>query len=157
MGCLAWSRSGIAVPRKSSALIVLSSIWTRRRPLASHRREAALRMRKIPRDEGLSTWPKLTGGKGIHMAPFRKPIQHDEAHRYALRLVRRLAEDDPQRAISLVRRETRCGRIFLDYLRNGRGSIGIGTYSPRVRVGFPIAARCPGHVSRPASRPMPLR
>jgi bifunctional non-homologous end joining protein LigD len=102
--------------------------------------EAALRMRDILQDEGLSTWPKLTGGKGIHlMAPLRKPILHDEAHRYALRLVRRLAHDEPQHYM-LSAQGNRRGRIFLDYLRNGRGTTAIGTYSPRVREGFPIAA-----------------
>jgi bifunctional non-homologous end joining protein LigD len=102
--------------------------------------EAALRMRDILQDEGLSTWPKLTGGKGIHlMAPLRKPILHDDAHRYALRLVRRLAEQDPKHYM-LSAQGNRRGRIFLDYLRNGRGTTAIGTYSPRVREGFPIAA-----------------
>jgi bifunctional non-homologous end joining protein LigD len=75
--------------------------------------EAALRMRDILQDEGLSTWPKLTGGKGIHlMAPLRKPILHDEAHRYALRLVRRLAQDEPQHYM-LSAQGNRRGRIFL--------------------------------------------
>ncbi len=102
--------------------------------------EAALRMREILQGEGLSTWPKLTGGKGIHvMAPLRKPMLHDEAHRYALRLVKLLAERDPAHYI-LSAQENRRGRIFLDYLRNGRGTTAIGTYSPRVREGFPIAA-----------------
>jgi bifunctional non-homologous end joining protein LigD len=102
--------------------------------------EAALRMRNLLGDEGLSTWPKLTGGKGIHlMAPLRKPILHDEAHRYALRLVRRLAEQDPKHYMLSAQRNRR-GRIFLDYLRNGRGTTAIGTYSPRVREEFPIAA-----------------
>ena len=64
--------------------------------------EAALRMREILEEEGLSTWPKLTGGKGIHvMAPLPKAILHDEAHRYALRLVKRLAEKDPNITCSL--------------------------------------------------------
>ena len=102
--------------------------------------EAALRIREILRDEGLSTWPKLTGGKGIHvMAPLPKPILHDEAHRHALRLVRVLAQRHPDHYI-LSAQGNRRGRIFLDYLRNGRGTTAIGTYSPRVRADFPIAA-----------------
>jgi bifunctional non-homologous end joining protein LigD len=97
-------------------------------------------MREILENEGLSTWPKLTGGKGIHlMAPLQNPILHDEAHRYALRLVRRLADQDAQHYM-LSAQGSRRGRIFLDYLRNGRGTTAIGTYSPRVREGFPIAA-----------------
>ena len=35
---------------------------------------------------------------------------------------------------------TRRGKIFIDYLRNGRGQTAIGTFSPRARVNFPIAA-----------------
>jgi len=31
-------------------------------------------------------------------------------------------------------------RLFIDHLRNGRGTTAIGTYSPRARPGFPIAA-----------------
>jgi bifunctional non-homologous end joining protein LigD len=102
--------------------------------------EAALRMREILQVEGLSTWPKLTGGKGVHvMAPLPKPILHDEAHRYASLLVRALAERHPHHYI-LSAQDNRRGRIFLDYLRNGRGTTAIGTFSPRVREGFPIAA-----------------
>jgi bifunctional non-homologous end joining protein LigD len=102
--------------------------------------EAALRVRELLEGEGLSSWPKLTGGKGIHvMAPLPKPILHDEAHRKALWLVRVLAERDREHYI-LSPQGSRRGRIFLDYLRNGRGTTAIGTYSPRVREGFPIAA-----------------
>jgi bifunctional non-homologous end joining protein LigD len=36
--------------------------------------------------------------------------------------------------------EKRAERIFIDYLRNGRGTTAIGTLSPRARAGFPVAA-----------------
>src|SRR3954462_14262698 len=49
------------------------------------------------------------------------------------------SDDDPQHYM-LSAQGNRRGRIFLDYLRNGRGTTAIGTYSPRVREGFPIAA-----------------
>jgi DNA ligase D-like protein (predicted polymerase) len=46
--------------------------------------ETALDLRAMMRCEGLQTWPKLTGGKGIHlMAPVDAPVWHDKAHRLA--------------------------------------------------------------------------
>jgi len=74
------------------------------------------------------------------MADLHPPRPHDEAHRYARRLVGALKELDLERYI-LSAQANRCGHIFLDYLRNGRGTTAIGTYSPRAREGFPIAAR----------------
>jgi bifunctional non-homologous end joining protein LigD len=102
--------------------------------------EAALRMRDLMEDEGFATWPKLTGGKGVHlMAPLDRPVSHDDAHRTARRLVSALADRFPEDYI-LSAQARRRGRIFLDYLRNGRGTTAIGAYSPRAREGFPIAA-----------------
>jgi bifunctional non-homologous end joining protein LigD len=102
--------------------------------------ETALELRELMKREGFPTWPKLTGGKGIHlMAPLDEPVLHDKAHRMAQRLVTALAARDPERYI-LSAQGKRSGRIFLDYLRNGRGTTAIGTYSPRARKGFPIAA-----------------
>ena len=69
------------------------------------------------------------------MAPLEEPLTHDEAHRYARRLVGALLK--ATRSTISFRRRDRRGRIFLDYLRNGRGTTAIGTYSPRVREGFP--------------------
>ncbi|MCK1438655.1 DNA ligase D [Bradyrhizobium sp. 15] len=102
--------------------------------------ETALDLRTLMKCEGFETWPKLTGGKGIHlMAPLAQPMLHDKAHRIAHQLVSALAARHPDRYL-LSAQSKRRGRIFLDYLRNGRGTTAIGTYSPRAREGFPIAA-----------------
>jgi bifunctional non-homologous end joining protein LigD len=101
--------------------------------------DAALDLRILMKEKGFETWPKLTGGKGIHlMAPLDKPVLHDQAHRIAQRIVSTFAARDPERFI-LSAQAKRSGRIFLDYLRNGRGTTAIGAYSPRARQGFPIA------------------
>jgi bifunctional non-homologous end joining protein LigD len=92
-------------------------------------------------EEGLQSWPKVTGGKGIHlMVPLEAKMTHDEAHRYARAIAERLAARDPDRYIVSAAMAKRAGRLFIDYLRNGRGTTAIGTYSPRARSGFPIAA-----------------
>jgi bifunctional non-homologous end joining protein LigD len=102
--------------------------------------ETALRMRALMRKEGFDPWPKLTGGKGIHlMAPLEKRVSHDKAHKLARRLVSSLAARHPDEYI-LSAQARREGRIFLDYLRNGRGTTAIGAYSPRALEHFPIAA-----------------
>jgi bifunctional non-homologous end joining protein LigD len=93
------------------------------------------------KDEGLEPWPKLTGGKGLHlMAPLGPKIDHDEARAYARHIAQRLAATAPQRYTLSSDPGKRAGRIFIDFLRNGRGTTAIGTWSPRARPGFPIAA-----------------
>ena len=102
--------------------------------------DTALELRALMKRKGFDTWPKLTGGKGIHlMAPLDPPMLHDRAHRIARALCSEFAARAPERYV-LSAQATRGGRIFLDYLRNGRGTTAIGTYSPRARERFPIAA-----------------
>jgi bifunctional non-homologous end joining protein LigD len=103
--------------------------------------ETAFRMRELLEGEGLKPWPKLTGGKGLHlMAPLPQTLRHDAAHNYARRLAQQLARTDPDRYVTSASLARRPGRLFIDYLRNGRGTTAVGAYSPRVREGFPIAA-----------------
>jgi bifunctional non-homologous end joining protein LigD len=102
---------------------------------------SALRMRGLLEREGLKSWPKLTGGKGLHlMAPLSRKLTHDAAHAHARRLAQRLARTDAERYVTSASLARRPGRLFIDYLRNGRGTTAVGVYSPRVREGFPIAA-----------------
>jgi hypothetical protein len=97
--------------------------------------ETALRLCDLLTAEGLRPWPKLTGGKGIHVAaPVKSEMTHDEARRYCYGLAQRLARIDPQRYTLSAAMKERPGHLFIDYLRNGRGTTAIGTYSPPARA-----------------------
>jgi bifunctional non-homologous end joining protein LigD len=58
--------------------------------------EAALALRDILKAEGLESWPKVTGGKGIHlMIPLESKITHDSGRLLARSFANRLAEAHP--------------------------------------------------------------
>jgi bifunctional non-homologous end joining protein LigD len=104
--------------------------------------ETALMLREVLRAERLDAWPKVTGGKGLHlMACLHRPMLHDAARQYVRNLVQKLVRDKPHSYLLSASPAARRGKIFLDYLRNGRGNTAIGAYSPRARPDFPIA--CP--------------
>lgn len=102
--------------------------------------ETAFKMREALAAEGLKSWPKTTGGKGLHVvAPLPEKLTHNAAHAFAKRMAERIAATAPERYVTSAALTKRPGRLFIDYLRNGRGTTAIGAYSPRARAGFPIA------------------
>ena len=64
-----------------------------------------------------------------------------DAHKsFAERLARALAQADPDRFTAMMSKAKREGRIFIDWLRNQRGSTAVMPYSARAREGAPVAA-----------------
>jgi bifunctional non-homologous end joining protein LigD len=103
--------------------------------------ETAVQFRDLLAADGLDCWPKTTGGKGLHvMVSIEPDMDWARAHLYTRRLAERMAATAPDRYITSAALEARPGRLFIDYLRNGRGTTAIGAYSPRARPGFPVAA-----------------
>ncbi|WP_292125950.1 DNA ligase D, partial [Mesorhizobium sp.] len=98
--------------------------------------ETALALRDIMAASGLESWPKVTGGKGIHlMAPLAAKMTHDGARQLARSIAQVLADAEPDRYLLSAAPVARKGRIFIDYLRNGRGNTAAGAFSPRARAG----------------------
>ena len=63
------------------------------------------------------------------------PAVKDFANRFA----RALAEAEPDRFVATMAKAKRKGRIFIDYLRNERGSTAVLPYVARARSGAPVA------------------
>jgi bifunctional non-homologous end joining protein LigD len=90
---------------------------------------------------GLTSFPMLSGGKGIHViVPLTPKADWPEIKSFAERFARALASADPMRFVATMAKSKRYGRIFIDWLRNQRGSTAIMPYSVRARENAPVAA-----------------
>ena len=90
---------------------------------------------------GLASFPLLSGGKGVHVVvPLTPSAEWPAVRDFAERFARALAQGHPDRFTATMSKAKRKGRIFIDYLRNGRGSTAIMPYSARARAGAPVAA-----------------
>ncbi|MBI3677787.1 MAG: DNA ligase D [Proteobacteria bacterium] len=89
---------------------------------------------------GLHPFLRTTGGKGLHLVMALKP-GHDwpTVKGFAEAFSRAMAADSPSLFTAVSSKERRKGRIYLDYLRNGRGASAVASYSLRARPGFPVA------------------
>ncbi len=90
---------------------------------------------------GLTTFPMVSGGKGFHIvAPLARRADWVEAKAFCKGFAETLASEAPERHVANMAKAKRKGRIFVDYLRNERGSTAIAPYSTRSRDGAPVAA-----------------
>jgi bifunctional non-homologous end joining protein LigD len=103
---------------------------------------AAIEVRDFLSELGLKSFLKSTGGKGLHLvAPLNPKQGWDEVKAFAKAIADALVLARPDRYTANPLKRSREGRIFVDYLRNQRGSSAIVNYSTRAKAGAPVA--CP--------------
>ncbi len=94
--------------------------------------EAAFELRARLKDLALESFVKTTGGKGLHVVlPVTRKLDWDTHKSFAHGVVTAMTSDSPKRYLTNMRKSLRKGKIFLDYLRNGRGATAIAPYSTR--------------------------
>jgi bifunctional non-homologous end joining protein LigD len=102
--------------------------------------EAARTMREFLTELGLQTFLKTTGGKGLHVVlPLQRRDGWDEVKAFTKAVAEAIAASDPGRYTSKLPKASRKGKIFIDYLRNGRGATSICAYSTRARPHAPVS------------------
>lgn len=101
---------------------------------------AAKDVRRRLRTHGLTSYPRTSGGKGLHVvAPIRTGADWAAIRAWSRRFAERMERDAPELYVSTTRKSRRSGRILIDWLRNGLGSTAIASYSPRARPGATVA------------------
>jgi bifunctional non-homologous end joining protein LigD len=102
--------------------------------------EAAVDVREALLGIGLKSFAKTTGGKGLHVVvPLTPKLNWDEAKAFSKWAADTLTAQSPERFTANQTKKARQGRIYIDYLRNGRGATAVGAYSPRARPGAPVS------------------
>ncbi|WNL44100.1 DNA ligase D [Dyella sp. BiH032] len=101
---------------------------------------AARLVRKLLGQVGLESFLRVTGGKGLHVVvPLRPAAPWASVKGFAHAFADALARAWPDEFIAVASKGRRGGLIFVDYLRNARGSTSIASYSLRARKGAPVA------------------
>lgn len=103
-------------------------------------KRAAMDIRQQLSDLGLVSFALLSGGKGVHVTVPLTPGHNWDTHKdFARRFAEAMALADPDRFVATMSKAKRKGRIFIDWLRNQRGSTAVLPYSARARAGAPVA------------------
>jgi bifunctional non-homologous end joining protein LigD len=102
--------------------------------------QAAYHLRDELAQYDMKSFVKTTGGKGLHVvAPVLPKLQWDLGKEFCKALCEDITKKYPGQYVTNMAHAKRPNKIFLDYLRNGRGSTAIAPYSPRARADAPLS------------------
>ncbi|MEX2141991.1 MAG: DNA ligase D [Pirellulales bacterium] len=102
--------------------------------------EAAYEVRQFLAALDLQSFVKTTGGKGLHVVvPITRRLEWDDVKEFCRLVATAIVRAAPDHYTANMSKAARHGKIFLDYLRNGRGASAIAPYSSRARAGAPVA------------------
>jgi bifunctional non-homologous end joining protein LigD len=103
--------------------------------------EAAFLLRDNLGALGLRSFVKTTGGKGFHIAvPLTPKADWDSVKEFCRAVAEAMVRESPRDFIATMSKAKRKNKIFIDYLRNGRGATSVVAYSTRAKAGCPVSA-----------------
>ena len=92
-------------------------------------------------DAGLPHYIKTTGSSGLHvMIPLGQQLTYDQCRSFGELLARLVVAELPDISTIMRQVERRSGKVYVDYLQNGRGKTIVAPYSVRPLPGAPVSA-----------------
>ena len=106
-------------------------------------REGVKDLKKILDSLKLKSYLKTSGGKGYHiLVPFKENITYKKMEKISYNIAKIMVEKYPDKYTTNMSKKERKDKIFIDYLRNKKGSTTVAPYSLRIRktpsVSLPI-------------------
>ncbi len=103
-------------------------------------KQAAALMKKMLDMLGLESFLKTSGGKGLHVVvPLAPKWDYAKVKDASQAIVQHMARTLPQLFVAKSGPRNRVGRIFIDYLRNGRGATTAAAFTARARPGLGVS------------------
>ena len=103
-------------------------------------REGVKDLKKVLDDFELKAYLKTSGGKGYHVVvPVTSKMNWEEFRAIAKNIAKLMEAKWPDKYTSNIRKNKRKGKIFIDWVRNTRGSTSVAPYSLRAREGAPVS------------------
>lgn len=100
----------------------------------------ALTLRERLRQLGLESFPRFTGGKGLHVVvPLIPQAPWDEVKAFALGVGLEFERQAPKSFSTKLTKAGREDKILMDYLRNARDATAVASLSVRARPGATVA------------------
>ena len=101
---------------------------------------AARRIRELLEGIQLVSYVRTSGGKGLHVVvPLNPGSDWDVVKPFAKTFAETMVATEPLSFVATATKKFRKGKIFIDYLRNGRGATSVASFSLRARTGAPVA------------------
>ncbi|MGA2175448.1 MAG: non-homologous end-joining DNA ligase [Verrucomicrobiota bacterium] len=102
--------------------------------------KAASVLRKLLEELGIRSFPKTTGGRGLHvLVPLRQGPNQAQVRLVARSISQEMARRSPTIITVKMRKAERQNRVFTDWLRNAFGQTIVAPYSVRCRPGAPVS------------------
>lgn len=98
-------------------------------------------LRKILNELRVPSFPKTSGGKGLHVfIPLRRGPDQEKVRQFARQVGEEMAKRSPELITIEMAKSKRRGRVFIDWLRNAFGQTIAAPYCVRRRAHAPISA-----------------
>ena len=140
MGTIEFHPWGSSVPKIEKPDVMIFDLDPDEKLSIEKLRQGVLHLKSILDELNLVSFLKTSGGKGYHVVvPFSSTNGWESFANFSKQVALLMEQKWPKLYTTNIRKDQRKGKIFIDYLRNKKGSTCVAAYSLRSRDGATVS------------------